>query len=88
MDVNKQIEYWVKTAEESLLDAESLISTKRYLFALFCCHLTIEKILKAHVVKHTQEIPLKTHHLLNLLKKTEIIINDDDKLFLGELMEY
>ena len=61
------IKYWVDGAEESWKSAEILIAGGRYVMALFCWHLTIEKLLKAHWVKDNAEYyPPRTHNL-NLL---------------------
>lgn len=53
MSQDQQVEYWVKSANEDVLTADSLFSTKRFLPCLFYCHLFIEKIVKALVVKKT-----------------------------------
>jgi len=52
-DLEKQIEYWKRGADSDIETAEFLISGRKYLEGLFFCHLTIEKILKALVVKST-----------------------------------
>ena len=55
---------------------------------MFFCHLSIEKIIKALVVKNTKEIPPKSHDLFNLSDKADIQINDEQKEFLRILMKY
>ena len=72
MDIQKQIEYWIKTAEDDLVSAGLLIQNERYLHGLFFCHLCIEKSIKAHVVKETNQIPPKLHNLSFLLSKTAV----------------
>ena len=61
INIDKQIKYWKNNAITDINTAEILINNKKYLHGLFFCHLTIEKIIKAHVVKWTKEIPPKTH---------------------------
>ncbi len=51
MDIKKQIEYWKNGAINDIDTAELLINNGKYLHGLFFCHLVIEKIIKAHVVK-------------------------------------
>ena len=70
INVQKQIDYWVNGAVEDLESAEILIERKRMLHGLFFCHLVIEKILKAHVVKISNEVAPRTHNLMHLLEKT------------------
>ena len=88
INVDKQIQYWVKGADSNLETAEILIANKKFLEGLFFCHLTIEKIIKAHVAKTTKDIPPRSHKLFLLLEKTNITISEVNKSFLGILMQY
>jgi len=88
MDVQKQIEYWIKTAEEDLITAGLLIQNERFLHGLFFCHLCIEKAIKAHMVKQTRQIPPKLHNLSFLLSKTNLSLTDDYKELTAILMTY
>ena len=72
LNVGKQIEYWINTAKSDFDSAEILIHESRYSHGLFFCHLSIEKGLKAHVVKTTGEIPPKSHNLIYLLELADI----------------
>lgn len=51
LDIQKQIEFWKSGALESFDTAVILLNKRKYLHGLFFCHLTIEKALKAHVIK-------------------------------------
>lgn len=88
MDILKQIEYWIKTAEEDLVTAGLLIHNERFLHGLFFCHLCIEKAIKAHVVKQTNQIPPKLHNLSFLLSKTNLSLTADYKELTAILMTY
>lgn len=88
INIEKQIEYWTKGAEEDLDSAKILIERKRLLHGLFFCHLVIEKVIKAHVVKQTQEVAPRSHNLIFLSEKANLEFNEDDELFLGILMKY
>ena len=88
INIGKQIEYWISTAKSDLDSAELLIRESRYSHGLFFCHLTIEKGLKAHVVKTTDEIPPKSHNLIYLLELADIELDESDENFLGILMKY
>lgn len=86
--MQKQIDHWIKGAEEALKSASLLIQNKQLLHGLFFCHLSIEKAIKAHVVKFTKEIAPKSHNLNLLLEKANIEIDDGTSIFLGILMNY
>ena len=88
INVEKQIKYWVETGEDDLATALYLYEGKRYVQCLFFCHLSIEKIIKAHVAKFTKEIPEKTHNLNKLLLKTTLSLDETQKELLGLLMIY
>ena len=55
---------------------------------MFFCHLSIEKILKALVVKQTGNIPSKTHDLFHLAGTSKIKITEDQTGFMQILMKY
>jgi len=84
----KQIEYWVQGADSDIDTAGILIEKKKYLHGLFFCHLAIEKIIRAHVIKTTNQIPPKSHNLFRLLEITGVEITDENAEFLGILMKY
>ena len=88
MNINKQIEYWKSGAVNDIDTAELLINNNKLLHGLFFCHLVLEKIIKAHVVLATKNVPPKSHDLLYLLKKTELILESGDTEFLGLMMKY
>jgi HEPN domain-containing protein len=77
-------EEWFKQAKYDLKTAEAMFDSKRYIYSVFMCHLSIEKALKgiyAHVVK---ENPAKTHNLNYLLKKIEEV----EKIDIGEYVDF
>ena len=66
MDVQKQVEYWCSSAEEDLEAARSLLKKRHLRHALFFAHLAMEKTLKAHVSRQTEQVPPKIHNLERL----------------------
>ena len=66
MDLQRQIDYWRSGAEEDLAAARSLLEKEHLRHALFFAHLAVEKILKAHVVRHTARVPPPIHNLARL----------------------
>ena len=88
MDFQKHIEYWLAQADNDVSSAELLINNGKILHGLFFCHLSIEKVLKAHVVNETKNFAPRTHNLFTLLEKTDQELNEEDVEFLGVLMKY
>jgi len=88
IDLQKQIDYWINEAEDNILSADILIQKDRFLHGLFFCHLVIEKAIKAHVVKESEELAPRSHNLILLSEKAKIEIDDDTDIFLGILMKY
>ena len=63
---------WLDSARYDLNTAESLFGSERYVYALFFCHLALEKVLKAVVEKRTGSTPPKTHDLEYLLELADL----------------
>ena len=62
-------EEWLKQADYDIATADAMFVSGRYFYAVFMCHLSIEKGLKALYSLVLAEIPPKTHNLLFLLSK-------------------
>ena len=88
VDIEKQIEYWKTGSYDDLETAKILVEKDRFLHGLFFCHLVIEKIIKAHVVKLTNDLAPRSHNLIYLSEKSNLLFNEDDEIFLGILMKY
>ena len=88
IDIKKQIEYWSEGAEDDLSTAELLIREKRILQGLFFCHLVVEKAIKAHLVKKSGEVAPRSHNLIYLSEKADLVFDDETEIFLGILMKY
>ncbi len=56
------------SAEYDLATAEHMLETGGYVYVVFMCHLSIEKMLKAISAEVTDKSPPKTHNLLYLTK--------------------
>jgi HEPN domain-containing protein len=64
------------------------IREKRILQGLFFCHLVVEKAIKAHVVKKSGEVAPRSHNLIYLSEKADLVFDDETEIFLGILMKY
>jgi len=82
MDLEKQIEYWREGAVDEMEAAEGLFSLGKYRQALFFAHLSLEKMIKAHVAKKTKEVPPKIHNLGRLSEIAELSPPEDIARFL------
>ena len=65
------------SAEYDLQTAEHMLNSCRYIYVIFMCHLSIEKMLKAIVAETIRKTPPKTHNLIYLLKVGKIKLPDD-----------
>ena len=83
VNVQKQIDYWIKGAEDDIVTAELLIREKRTLHGLFFCHLVIEKAIKAHVVKTTGDIAPRSHNLIYLSDNIGLQFDEETSIFWG-----
>ncbi len=59
---------WVHQAEYDYEDAQYLLHNNRYPKAVFCCHLTVEKGLKALYLRDFNTQPPRTHNLDYLIQ--------------------
>lgn len=76
---------WFTQSAYDLKTAESLYRAKRYIYAIFMCHLAVEKALKALVVESTGRVPPKTHNLVSLMKLGKARLTDDQTKFITRL---
>ena len=60
---------WLKQADYDMDTADAMYISGRYFYAVFMCHLSIEKALKGLYYKILDEVPPKTHNLLYLVNK-------------------
>lgn len=87
-DSDKTIRYWKESAYYDLETADSLFQSQKYPYALFFGHLALEKLLKAIVVKATQEHAPFTHSLTLLASKTSIDFPENILEQLARFMEF
>ena len=62
-----------------------MLTTGRFLYVVFMCHLTLEKMLKAHFTEATQSVPTKTHDLIYLVKKSGLALPQAHFEFIGKI---
>lgn len=79
------VKFWRGRANEDKINANALLSAKRYSAWLFFVHLSIEKILKALIIEKTGEAAPFSHDLLSLANAVKIELSDDQKDILREI---
>lgn len=84
MDIEKNIAYWIESAEHDYKTACSMFNTMHYDWCLFISHLVLEKILKAHYVNDNNSFPPKTHDLLLLASKLKYSFIEEEFLILEQ----
>ena len=57
---------WLKQAEYDMDTAKAMLKTGRYIYAVFMCHLAIEKVIKGTYSKIIKKDPPRTHDLVYL----------------------
>ena len=82
------VKYWVTASAEDFDSAEILYQNKKYHHALFFCHLSIEKMLKAIVVKSTGAAPPLSHDLVRFAERAGLDLSEPKKNELAEITTF
>jgi HEPN domain-containing protein len=88
VNIEKQINYWKTGASEEIEIATDLFMRGRTRHGLFFLHLTLEKIIKAHVCKKTGDLAPKDHNLARLIEKTMLPLSEEDRSFLSGMTRF
>lgn len=73
----KNHEEWFKQANYDIKTAEIMFDNKRYIYAVFMCHLAIEKVLKGLYTKKLYKLPPKTHNLIYLIERIKLKLPEE-----------
>jgi HEPN domain-containing protein len=85
IDIEKQVAYWRSGASEDWQVATELIRRKRLRHGLFFAHLALEKALKAHVCRQTQDLAPRIHNLVRLAEIAQLQLDDKQIDVLAEM---
>lgn len=88
MDIQKQIEYWITSAQEDLEAGRLLLAKGHLRHAMFLAHLAVEKTLKARVTKITKDVPPRIHKLERLAELAGIDLRKNRRKILVDLEVY
>jgi HEPN domain-containing protein len=72
LDIEKQVAYWRDGAIEDWEVAQDLLKHRRTRHGLFFVHLALEKLLKAHVCRHTNDLAPRLHNLIRLAELAKL----------------
>ncbi len=87
--MNQDIQYWLLLAKLDLENAQRSLNGESYLHCIFGCQQSLEKMLKALVVKSTGKAPPRTHNLIRLADLTGLSFSMNQQQFFSKLsVEY
>ncbi|MFH1259540.1 MAG: HEPN domain-containing protein [Elusimicrobiota bacterium] len=83
--VFKPFQEWLKQSVYDFGTAKAMFTTRRYIYAVFMCHLALEKALKGFYSKIQKKNPPRTHDLNFLAKNINLELPEDLRMFLNNL---
>lgn len=87
-NIQKTIKYWLNGSAKDFEAAERLFENKLYPQSLFFYHLSVEKILKAVVMKRTGKMPPFIHDLHRLAEIAKIKLTKDREEILEKIFTF
>ena len=71
--MEKRTEEWLRQSDYDMNTADYMFQGGRYLYAVFMCHLAVEKALKGLYFERVREIPPRSHSLMYLLNAVGVM---------------
>ncbi|TAN33544.1 HEPN domain-containing protein [Patescibacteria group bacterium] len=87
-DLARQLEFWLSSASKNWQTALSLYKLGHYDMCLFCCHLTLEKKLKAIIVYLLKKVPPPIHDLNRLAQIAGLNVSLTQQEQLNEITKF
>ena len=87
MVMEKRTEEWLRQADYDMDTADYMFQGGRYLYAVFMCHLAVEKALKGLYFERLREAPPRSHSLVYFLKAVGILPPESPGKFIVRLSE-
>ena len=85
MSLDKKYEEWFFQSDYDIETALDMFKAGRYIYYIFMCHLSLEKVLKGLLIKQTGEFPPKSHSLIYFVEKIGLRVSDSRYEFLFTL---
>ena len=70
--MEKRTEEWLRQSDYDFETAEAMFNCGRQIYAVFMCHLSIEKAIKGLLYERFRELPPRSHSLVLLLTKLDV----------------
>jgi HEPN domain-containing protein len=83
--MRKNTENFIKSAAYDIETAAHMLKTGRYIYVVFTCHLSMEKMLKAVIAEALDIVPPRTHNLLYLTKLAGVSFSEDHFDFIAKI---
>jgi len=85
MEQQLKNEEWFLQSDYDLETAYQMLVTRRNIYCIFMCHLSLEKALKALYIKRLNQIPPKLHSLMYFVNKIQLVLSENDLLFVEKM---
>ena len=76
---------WLAQVDYDIATAEQMLHAGRYIYVIFMSHMALEKALKALVTEETQQLPPRTHNLIDLAQRAQVALSQEQQDFLGKI---
>ncbi len=76
---------WLLSADYDIKTASALLKNKRYIYVVFMCHLSLEKMLKAVYSEKFRKMPPYTHNLNKLISLANIELPERHQMFIDKI---
>ena len=76
---------WFAQVDYDIATAEQMLHAGRYIYVIFMSHMALEKALKALVTEETQQLPPRTHNLIDLAQRAQVVLSQEQQDFLGKI---
>ena len=87
MEKEEIVKHWLRGSKKNIETADDFFGVCHYDWCLFLCQLSLEKALKARIVKSGNEIPF-SHDLVKLAEIAGFGIGPDEEKELNEITSY
>lgn len=88
VDIGKQITHWRNGSGEDWEVARDLVERGRIRHGLFFAHLALEKTLKAHICRATNELAPPIHNLVRLAEGAGLALTPEQRDLLAEVNSF
>ena len=81
----KAFSEWMYQADYDYETARAMFKSKRYVYCIFMCHLSLEKAFKGALISKQNIFPSKTHNLLYFVEKLQLQLPEEYHKFVFTL---